>query len=448
MAPRFGTDGLRGVANVDLTPELVVALGRAVARQLKGETFLVGRDTRRSGPMLLAALASGLAAEGARVEDVGVLPTPGIAWLAADRHHPAAVISASHNPFQDNGIKLLSPEGSKLPDAIERAIEVELDALLAPGAQPGPSPSGASLGEIVLNADALDSYIEHLVAVAGFAGRSLRVVLDCANGAAAAVAPEVLKRLGMRATVLFAEPDGVNINDGCGSTDPRVLAARVVAEGADLGLCFDGDADRLIAVDDRGGIVDGDRLIALFAGDLAARGELHGSGVVVTVMSNLGLRHALEARGISTMVTAIGDRSVVVGLEESGFVLGGEQSGHIVFRREATTGDGILSGLRLIGLLERAGRPLSELADEVMSSFPQELRTIHIPQPAQVAQLAVLRAEIAQIEAELGDSGRVLVRASGTEAAVRVMVEADRADVAIAAAERLVTIIERGLEGN
>ena len=274
-------------------------------------------------------------------------------------------------------------------------------------------------------------------------------MLDCANGAAAAVAPEVLKRLGMRATVLFADPDGTNINDGCGSTDPTVLAARVVEEGADLGLGFDGDADRLIAVDDRGGIVDGDRLIALFAGDLAARGELNGQGVVVTVMSNLGLRRALEQRGISTLVTPVGDRSVVVGLEESGFVLGGEQSGHIVFRREATTGDGILSGLRLIGLLERAGRPLSQLASAVMERFPQELRTLHIPQPElQVASTQLVAAAM-EDRADRGRARRPRAGA-GTGVGNRSGGAGDgrgrpSRTSRTAAAERLVDVIRRGL---
>ena len=254
-------------------------------------------------------------------------------------------------------------------------------------------------------------------------------------------------RLGVKTTVLFAEPDGTNINAGCGSTDPAALAAAVLAQGADLGLGFDGDADRLIAVDDKGGIVDGDRLIALFATDLERRGELTGGGVVVTVMSNLGLRRALNARGIDVTVTAIGDRSVVVGMDETGYALGGEQSGHIVFRRDATTGDGILTGLRLIGLLGRSERPLSELAAESMDRLPQELRTIPIPNPGRVATDEKVAAEIAAIELELEGSGRVLVRASGTEEAVRVMVEAERPGAAAAAAERLVAVVQRELGG-
>jgi len=446
MSLQFGTDGVRGIANADLTPELVVALGRATARCIRGETFLVGRDTRRSGPMLLAALAAGLAAEGSQVLDVGVMPTPGLAWLATDRHHPAAVISASHNPFPDNGIKLLSSAGEKLADETERAIERELAAILATGGVGrAPSPTGAALGAIETDPAALESYVGHLVSVAELAGAPLSVVLDCANGAASDVAPEVLGRLGIRTTVLFASPDGTNINAGCGSTDPAALAAAVVAGGADLGLGFDGDADRLIAVDDKGGIVDGDRLLALFACDLQARGELPGGGIVVTVMSNLGLRRTLEEKGIGLSVTAIGDRNVVVGMQETGYGLGGEQSGHIIFGRDATTGDGILTGLRLIGVLERAGRPLSALASEAMQRLPQELRTVPVADPGRVEAHAGVAEEIAAIEAVLGDSGRVLVRASGTEEVVRVMVEADAPEAARAAADRLVEVVVREL---
>ena len=446
MSLRFGTDGVRGVANADLTPELVLALGRATARCLSGETFLVGRDTRRSGTMLLAALAAGLAAEGSQVIDVGVMPTPGLAWLATDRHHPAAVISASHNPFPDNGIKLLSSSGQKLADETEHTIEAELDAILDLGAGSGRgTPVGAALGSVRVDPDAHEHYVAHLVSAADFDKSSLSVVLDCANGAASSVAPEVLRRLGVAATVLFAEPDGTNINAGCGSTDPLALSETVVRLGADLGLGFDGDADRLIAVDGRGGVVDGDRLIALFACDLEARGELPGSGVVVTVMSNLGLRRALEARGIEMRITAIGDRNVVISMEENGYGLGGEQSGHIVFRRDATTGDGILTGLRLIGLLERAGRPLAELAAEAMQAMPQELRSVQIEDPGRVTTHAGVAEEIAAIEAELGGSGRVLVRASGTEEVVRVMVEAEVPELAAVAAERLVAVVVREL---
>jgi phosphoglucosamine mutase len=430
VAPRFGTDGIRGTANRDLTPELVLALGRAAARHLGAPSILVGRDTRRSGPMLTGALAAGIAAEGVDVVDVGVIPTPGVAYVASCLGVPAAMISASHNPFPDNGIKLLSLGGAKLPDDAERAIELELDALCA-----GTAPvSGAHVtpGVIALDTTAIHLYADHLVALgSSLRAPGLRVVVDCANGAASVVAPEVLRRLGHDVTVLFAEPDGTNINDRCGSTYPSALSAEVVARGADLGLAFDGDADRCIAVDDRGSVIDGDDLIALFALDLAAAGALAGGGVVVTVMSNLGLRRTLEARGLTVVETAIGDRAVVEALESEGFVLGGEQSGHIVFRDRATTGDGTLTGLLLCALVGRSGRPLSALTDGLITRVRQQLVTVPVEDRARVANSVELATAVDEAATRLGSAGRLLVRASGTEHAIRIMVETD--DEALAA---------------
>jgi phosphoglucosamine mutase len=443
VAPRFGTDGIRGTANRDLTPELVLALGRAAARHLPGRSILIGRDTRRSGPMLAAALAAGFSAEGIDVVDVGVIPTPGLAYLAARRAMPAAMISASHNPFRDNGIKLLSPAGSKLPDDAERAIEAELDALVAhPSPQLGGSALDHPVGTISTDPAAIDEYVEHLVTLGAGVGPKLRVVIDCANGAASVVAPAVLARLGHEVTVRFAEPDGTNINDRCGSTDPLRAADAVRELGADIGLAFDGDADRLIAIDERGAVIDGDELIALFALDLADSGTLVGDGVVVTVMSNLGLRRALESRGLTVVETTIGDRAVVEGLEREGYVLGGEQSGHIVFRDRATTGDGVLTGLLLLSLLGRSGKSLSGLTDGLVMRVPQELVTLPVTDRAAVVSSPELAAAIADATAALGGSGRLLVRASGTEQAVRIMVETDDGDLGSSIVRTLVKVVD------
>ncbi|MDA8292700.1 MAG: phosphoglucosamine mutase [Actinomycetota bacterium] len=446
MGLRFGTDGIRGVANAELTPELALALGRAAARHLPAREFLVGRDTRRSGPMLQAALGAGLASEGSCVVDLGVVPTPGLAWAAADRGAPGAMISASHNSFEDNGIKLLSATGSKLPDSLELEIEAELDAILlgVRGRSVG-SPAGAGVGEIVASHELVDAYVDHLVASVELSGPRLRVVCDCANGSAGPIAPRVLERAGVDAVVVSASPDGTNINARCGSTFASLLSERVVAEGADVGLCFDGDADRLIALDRSGAVVDGDQLLAMFAVDLEDRGELVNDALVVTVMSNLGLKRSLGLRGISVVETPIGDRYVTDALEREGLVLGGEQSGHVVFRREATTGDGLLTALKLLELVSRRGRPLDELASEAMTRLPQELRNVRVPEPGRLGSASAVWAEVTAVEQVLGDTGRVLLRASGTEAAVRVMVEAESHEHARSAAERLVAAVRREL---
>jgi len=441
----FGTDGIRGVANEGLTPEIVLALGRVAARHLGGSSFLVGRDTRRSGTLLLAAFAAGVAAEGVDVIDLGVLPTPGIAFLAQQRNLPAAVVSASHNPFPDNGVKLLARGGQKLDDATERSIENDLDILLSRQAPGVAGPVGAGVGVIVAEPAAARDYIEALVHSSHLGGARFSVVLDCANGAASAVAPVVFGALGQELTILGAEPDGTNINAGSGSTDPAALATEVLASGADVGLGFDGDADRLIAVDANGEVVDGDQLIALFAFDLDERGALDNRAVAITVMSNLGLRRALEARGIGVVETPVGDRQVTDALESGSLVLGGEQSGHIVFFKEATTGDGIRTGIRLLELLARKGRPLGALAAEAMTRFPQVLRNVAVREPRRLGEASAIWREVAEVEASLGGSGRILVRASGTEEAVRVMVEAEGLEQADACAARLAAVVAREL---
>jgi phosphoglucosamine mutase len=433
MAPRFGTDGVRGVANTELTPDYTLALGRAAARVLGGSRVLIGRDTRRSGPLLESALAAGFAAEGVDVSLLGVLPTPGVAHLAAAAEAPAAVITASHNPFADNGVKLFAAGGRKLPDDVEARIETELAALGAPTA------AGREVGAIGRAADAAVPYVEHLVAaVPSLAG--LHVVLDCAHGATHRVAPDVFERVGAEVTLVGAAPDGLNINDGCGATHPESLAATVVASGAHVGLAFDGDGDRLIALDHTGAVVNGDRLLALFALDRRTTGRLPHHTVVVTVMTNLGFHRAMRTAGIAVAQTAVGDRYVLEALDAGGYSLGGEQSGHIIMRDLATTGDGILAGLHLCDLVQRAGRPLADLGREVMEEYPQVLVNVRVAERhPDIAELVA--DEVAAEAAGLGDDGRILIRPSGTEPLIRVMVEADTDHHARAVADRLAGVI-------
>lgn len=446
MGLRFGTDGIRGVANAELGAELVMALGRAAARALKAERFLVGRDTRRSGPLLQAALSAGMASEGADVVDLGVLPTPGVAWLAAERGLPAAVVSASHNLFADNGIKLFAAGGLKLPDATEAAIEEELARVLHSAGDPSLAPVGHGVGLLSEEPEAAQRYVDHLVgAIEGRDLTGMRIVVDCANGAASTVAPAVLERLGAEVFAIADTPDGSNINDGCGSTHPESLAAQVVARSAHLGLALDGDADRLLAVDHTGALATGDELLSLFATDLAGRGKLVGNTVVVTVMTNLGFRLAMAERAITVRETQVGDRYVLEALNAEGLTLGGEQSGHIVFRDMATTGDGVLTGIVLADLVKRAGAPLAELAGASMQRLPQVLLNVTAARPAEVVAAPEVRAEVTAVELELGAHGRVLLRASGTEPLVRVMVEAADEAAAHAAAKRLCVVVERVL---
>jgi phosphoglucosamine mutase len=424
------------VANVDLTPELTVALGRAAARALGSDRpFVVGRDPRRSGPMLEGALAAGLAAEGADVELVGVLPTPAVAYLAQIRDASGAVISASHNPFADNGIKFFVRGGRKLTDEIEERIEAEIGGLLS--GPPPAGPPGAGVGSVREASDPLTPYREHLEAsLEGRRLEGLRVVIDCGHGAASPVALPVLEGLGAKVEVRNAAPDGTNINHGCGATSPAGLQAEVVAAEAQAGLAFDGDADRLIAVDEKGGLVDGDHILAITALDLRARGRLAHDTVVATVMANLGFRQALAEHGIGMVETQVGDRYVLEAMESRGIVLGGEQSGHVIFSDLATTGDGILTGLVLLDVMARTGRALSDLA-AVVTKFPQVLRNVVVADRARLAGAEPFWAEVRSVEADLGDAGRVLVRPSGTEPLVRIMVEATTVDAAEACASRL-----------
>lgn len=445
---RFGTDGVRGVAGEDLTHDVVAALGRAVARVLGVDRpFLVARDTRESGPLLERALGSGLTAEGAAVESVGVFPTPGLAYLSQARGLPGAMISASHNPYRDNGIKVFGPDGRKLPDEVERRIEAELsDPGSRVGGRASPRRGGAEVeGSVEAAPGATGEYLEHLAdAVEGRTLGGLRVVVDCAHGAAVSTAPIALGELGAEVVAIACEPDGRNINEGCGSTHPEALQRAVVEHGADAGLAFDGDADRVIAVDERGRVVDGDQLMGVAAVDLRERGRLRHDTVVATVMSNLGLHRAMEAHGIAVRRTRVGDRHVLAAMDEGGYSLGGEQSGHVIFRDLATTGDGVLSGLVLLDVVVRTGRRLSELAS-VVRRLPQVLHNVRVADPDGLGAADAFWDDVRSVEEELGDRGRVLVRPSGTEPVVRVMVEAgsesEAERLAVGLGERLVAAL-------
>ena len=435
MTLRFGTDGVRGPAS-EFTDALVVALGQAAAQVLGTTVFVIGRDTRESGERLEMALAVGLSRGGAQPLSMGVVPTPAVAWVCAQRGVPGAVISASHNPWSDNGIKFFAAGGRKLSDELETALEQALDAVVA-RTEAGVETESATGIETDVNAVAewCDAVASSVSAVA-----PMRIVIDCANGAASSVAPGIFRGLGLDVEVLHAQPNGRNINDACGSTYPGDLQKAVVASGAALGLAFDGDADRLLAVDERGELVDGDQLIALFARDLRERGQLAGDRVVVTVMSNLGFRLAMDAQGIEVVETPVGDRHVLEALARTSSSLGGEQSGHIVFADRATTGDGVLSGVQLVDLVGRAQTPLSVLTDAVMERFPQVLRNVRLENRRDDVAEAIAD-DIAAVEQSLGNRGRVLIRLSGTEPLVRVMVEAPTMEQAEAAADNLVAAV-------
>ncbi len=443
MGQLFGTDGIRGVANVELTPELLLGLGRAVVRTLKESRsphprVAVGRDPRASGDMLTAALIAGITSAGGDAIPLGVVPTPGVALLTgAHGADSGAVLSASHNPVGDNGIKFFAHDGFKLTDAEEERVEELLQRT------DEDRPTGTAIGRVREPADALGPYLDHLVdAAGGLRFDGLRVVVDCANGAASAVAPEVLARLGATVHAVHARPDGENINAGCGSTHPEVVARAVVEAGADVGLSFDGDADRLIAADHRGNVVDGDAILAILAADLQAERDL--STVVTTVMTNLGFKIGMRERGIDVVETKVGDRYVLEAMRAGGHLLGGEQSGHLILAEHATTGDGVLSGVRLLATLARTGRSLAEHAT-VIERLPQVLVNVRDVDRDRLGEDEVLWKVITEEEHALGGSGRVLVRASGTEPLVRVMVEAATEERATTVAERLADVVAERL---
>jgi phosphoglucosamine mutase len=433
---QFGTDGVRGDAAVDLTTPLIFALGRAIARVLQPDRLLIGRDTRESGTRLEADLSAGLAFEHVDAVTLGVLPTPAIAFAAAREGVPAAIVSASHNPWTDNGIKIVGPDGRKLPEAQEAAIEAELRALTAE------TPTGVAR---MTPLAAADDYIAHLVgALDGRTLEGLSIVVDCANGAAFSVGPRALEAAGARVDVLHADPSGRNINAECGSTHPAALQVAVRAGGAPLGLALDGDADRVIAVDERGDIVDGDQMMTMLALDFHERGALRNHAIAVTVMSNMGLRRALEAHGLRIDETPVGDRNVVQAMQADDLVMGGEQSGHIVFADYATTGDGLLTGLLIADLMRRTGRPLSDLAAQ-MTRYPQVLSNVRVAQRIDLATVPAIHDAVQAVENDLGPRGRVLVRASGTEPLIRIMVEAETQSLADEAVAQLRSVVEAEL---
>jgi phosphoglucosamine mutase len=444
QGPRFGTDGIRGRADSEITPRLARALGRAAGEVLGSQVAVIGGDTRESTALLDQALCEGLASAGVDLVRLGVAPTPMVAFIAQQRNALGFVISASHNPYFDNGIKIFGPGGTKLSVEREALIASRLEELLD---QDIGLPQELAA---TVDPDAAEIYLEHLHhALEGRDLSGVHLVVDAANGASSALVRSCFERLGAQVEVINDHPDGRNINASCGATDTAALSATVLRHGADLGLALDGDADRLIAVDERGEIVDGDHIIALCAQDLKARSRLANNTVVVTVMTNLGFHHAMAAAGIDVLQTPVGDRSVLEAMETGGFSLGGEQSGHVIFREQATTGDGLLTGLMLADLWVRgSGRsvaggasvPFSQLAGEAMTALPQVLINVRLPSLPEDF-LSVFTADIAATEARLAEGGRLLVRASGTEPMVRVMVEAPTMELAQTEAQLLADLI-------
>jgi len=446
VARLFGTDGVRGLANDSLTAELALDLSVSAAHVLAERGIfaghrpvaVVGRDTRISGQFLEAAVVAGLASAGVDVLLLGELPTPGVAWLTAELGADLGVmLSASHNAMPDNGIKFLARGGVKLDDAIEAQIEKRLR-------EPWHRPIGGDVGRVRPHETAVEQYARHLVSTITHPLEGLKVVLDCAHGAAWQAGPRALRDAGAEVVAICAEPDGLNINDGCGSTHLEVLQQAVLEHDADAGFALDGDADRCLAVDSAGEIVDGDQILAVLALAMREVGELHAETVVATVMSNLGFVQAMKAAGVGVRQTKVGDRYVLEAMKLSGFTLGGEQSGHVIMSRYATTGDGILTALHVLDRMADTGKSLADLAS-VVNRLPQVLVNVPNVDKSRADEDFVLAAAVAEAEAELGDSGRVLLRPSGTEPLVRVMVEAGTAQQAQQIADRLAEVVDQQL---
>jgi phosphoglucosamine mutase len=438
----FGTDGVRGVANRDLTPELALALGRAAVGVLGGgrrPRIVVGRDTRASGELLEAALCAGLCSSEADVVRVGVVPTPAVAFLTVDvEARMGVVISASHNPPDYNGMKFFSAEGAKLPDD----IELEMERLVRQGG--GPRPEGAALGRITDSEDAAERYLQHLVAAADGTLAGMRVVIDCANGAAYRLGPEILRRLGAEVYAIHDEPDGSNINVDCGATHPEAITEAVRRFGADAGVAHDGDADRAILSDADGNVIDGDQILAAAALAYKGEGRLAENTVVSTVMANLGFRKTMEGAGIAMAETQVGDRYVLEEMHRLGAVLGGEQSGHIIFRDHATTGDGLLTAAWFLSQARKQGATVAELA-ATTPRYPQVLQNVPVVNHAPLDEAEAVWEAVRIAEEALGTQGRVLVRASGTEPLVRVMVEAETEEDAHKHAEAISAAVQSSL---
>jgi phosphoglucosamine mutase len=448
MGKYFGTDGVRGVANSELTPELAFKLGRFGGYVLTKDTdrpkVLIGRDTRISGHMLEGALVAGLLSIGAEVMRLGVISTPGVAFLTKALGAQAGVmISASHNPVADNGIKFFGPDGFKLSDEqeaeIEKLLEMEKDEL--------PRPVGADLGQVSDYFEGGQKYLQYLKQTVDEDFSGIHIALDCAHGATSSLAPHLFADLEADLSTMGASPNGLNINDGVGSTHPEALAKFVLEKGADVGLAFDGDGDRLIAIDENGNVVDGDQIMYICAKYLNEQNRLKHGTVVSTVMSNLGFHKGLEALGIQSVQTAVGDRYVVEEMKKNGYNLGGEQSGHIIFLDYNTTGDGLLTGLQLVNIMKMTNKKLSELAGE-MQKFPQKLVNVRVKDKHRVMENEKVKDIIAQVEDEMNGNGRILVRPSGTEPLVRVMAEAPTEEACESYVERIAAVVkeEMGLE--
>lgn len=431
--PIFGTDGVRGEAGTELTPELALDIGRAAGCLLSHGPVVVGRDTRRSGTMLSASLQAGFQAVGIDTVDVGVLPSGGISLLTAQSGaRMGAVVSASHNPAPDNGIKLLSEHGTKLPDEVEREIESRLRS------GSGRSSVGGAIGIGLTDDDALYEYVGYLANASTYRLSGIQLTLDCANGAAFKAAPELFSRLKADVEVLAAEPNGVNINDGCGATHPEFLASR--SRGR-VGLAFDGDADRLIAVDEDGRPANGDVIMAIIARHWKANGGLRNNLVVTTVMANLGFRKSMEEAGIQVIETKVGDRYVMEALQQHKGVIGGEQSGHVIFLDKGKTGDGLLTAVRLLDVMAGTGKELRQLRMEAITEYPQVLVNVKVGRGVDLEAASAVWEAVSEVEGELGEEGRVLLRPSGTEPVVRVMVEAPTQEAAQKYAERLAAVV-------
>jgi len=447
MGKLFGTDGIRGVVNAGLDAALAYKVGLAAAQVLTREgnhkpLVAIGKDTRISSDLLEGALIAGLCSAGADVLHLGVIPTPAVAWITVDNKADAGiVISASHNPFEHNGIKIFNGQGFKLSDALEGEIE---DIILS--GKDVPLKTHGDIGRVIYaDQKEREDYIDHLASTVNTDLAGMRILVDCANGASSATAARLFDRFPeLHTDVINADPDGVNINNGCGSTHLDKLCTMVKAGGYDLGIAFDGDADRCLACDELGNEIDGDQIMAVCGQDLMSRGELPGNAVVATVMSNLGLHVFCRERGMQLLCTDVGDRNVLEKMEECGYVLGGEQSGHMIFRRYATTGDGQLTALQLLALLHRSGKKASELVADC-KRYPQLLVNVAVADKAKKAEImanADLKAAIAQQEARLAGDGRILVRPSGTEALIRVMVEAKDEETAKSCAHELANLIK------